>query len=516
LFVDRALASQPAFAITPGNAAAVASICSRLDGIPLAIELAAARTRVLSVEGIAARLDDRFRLLVSGDQTVLPRQRTLRALIDWSHDLLPEAERLLFRRLAVFAGGFTLEAVEEVGGGDGLDGADVLDLLSHLVEKSLVIMELGGQRYRMLDTVRHYAQERLDASADGAGARARHFAHYLHVAEQARAGLVGAEQGMWLARLDHERENLLAAHGRCDGADSGACEMGLRLVYALRPYWLNRGLLALGFRITVEALDREGAKKRDQLRYSGLSDAGYLAYFMGRYVQSRAYLQESLGIAREMGNTQSAALVLLPLGMACQGDGDLEAARVHLEEAVTLDRRLANQRELVAASNALAQLHRMQGQLEEAEPLYESALVLARDLGDRESTAAILLNQAMVSVGRGSASRVCALLTEVLGIAGEIGSKPALQSALEVCAGLAASQKDWQRAAQIFGTVQALAAQTGLQRDPADEAFLEPLMALARDTLGGDVFETFERPGGQLPLDEALLQARAWLETNAA
>jgi tetratricopeptide (TPR) repeat protein len=515
LFVDRAHASQPSFEVTPGNAAAVADICNRLDGIPLALELAAARTRALSVEAIAARLDDRFRLLVSGDQTVLPRQRTLRALIDWSHDLLPDGERTLFRRLAVFAGGFALEAAEQVGGGEGLDAADVLDLLARLVEKSLVIMEAGGQRYRMLDTVRHYAQERLDESADKAGAQARHFAHYLRVAEHARVGLVGAEQGTWLARLDQERENLLAAHGRCDGGDSHACEMGLRLVYALRPYWLNRGLLALGFRVTVEALDREGAQKYDQLRYSGLWNAGYLAYFMGRYAQSRAYLQESLGIAREMGNSQSAALVLYPLGMACQGEGDIVAARAHLEEAVALDRQLGNQRELAAASNALAQLHRMEGRLEEAEPLYESALALARELDDREYTAAFLLNLAMVSVGRGACSRACTLLTEVLGIAGEISSKPALQSALEVCAGLAASQKDWQRAVRFFGVAQAQAAQTGLQRDPADEAFLSPLMSLVREALGSTVFDTFETKGRQVPLDDALLQAHVWLTTSA-
>jgi predicted ATPase/class 3 adenylate cyclase len=516
LFVERALAAQPSFEVTAGNAAAVADVCRRLDGIPLALELAAARTRALSVEAIAARLDDRFRLLVSSDQTVLPRQRTLRALIDWSHDLLPDPERLLFRRLAVFAGGFALEAAEQVGGGDGLNAADVLDLLAHLVEKSLVIMEFSGQRYRMLDTVRHYAQERLDESIDKAGAQARHFAHYLHVAEQARAGLVGAEQGAWLARLDQERENLLVAHGRCDGTDSSACEMGLRLVYALRPYWLNRGLLALGFRVTVEALDREGAQKNDQLRYSGLWNAGYLAYFMGRYAQSRAYLQQSLSIAREMCSTQSAALVLFPLGVACQGEGDLVAARAHLEEAVMLDRQLGDRRELAAASSALASLHRMEGRLEEAERLYESTLSLARELGDREYTAGTLLNLAMTSVRRGSTSRTCSLLTEALGIGGDIGSKPALQSALEVCAGLAASQKEWQLAARFFGAAQALATLTGLQRDPADEAFLSPLMAVAREALGGEVFETFETEGRQAPLRDALLQARAWLDAHAA
>jgi predicted ATPase len=207
LFIDRATASQPAFKVTEKNAAAVADICHRLDGIPLAIELAAARTRALSVEVISARLNDRFRLLVTGDQTVLPRQRTLRALIDWSYDLLPANERALFQRLSVFAGGWTLEAVEAVGAGGEVEPADVLDLLTHLVEKSLVVMEVGGERYRMLDTVRHYARERLGETVDGASTCTRQLDFYLTFAEKARPELAGPEQGQWLARLDLEREN---------------------------------------------------------------------------------------------------------------------------------------------------------------------------------------------------------------------------------------------------------------------------------------------------------------------
>jgi predicted ATPase/class 3 adenylate cyclase len=512
LFVDRATASQPAFRVTAANAAAVADICHRLDGIPLAIELAAARTRALSVEAIAARLGDRFRLLVSGDRTVLPRQRTLRALIDWSYDLLPEPERALLRRLSVFAGGWTAEAAEHVGWSEGQDAADLLDLLTHLVEKSLVMMDADGARYRMLDTVRHYAQERFREAGAPAEAHERHLGFYLQLAEQARAGLQGPQQGHWLGRLDQERENLLAAHAWCSshGGDA-ACRQGLRLVFALRPYWLNRGLLGLGYAVTVEALQREGARGRDEWRFRGLSDAGWLAYFLGRYAQSRQYLQEGLDIAREAGNTAWIAGVLQPLGMACLGDGDAAAARGHLQEAVELARRLGNPRELAAALNALAQLHRTQGEPEVALPLYQQVLALAREMGNQEYIAAFLLNLAMVSAGRRPWDELRAMLLETLDIAAAIGSKPAGQSALEVCAGLAATRDDWPRAARFYGVAEEQAAQTGLQRDPADAAFLLPLIQRAREALGTAEFDALQAQGRALAVDDALLQARAWL-----
>ncbi len=199
LFIDRAAASRRGFGLTEQNAAAVVDICHRLDGIPLALELAAARVRALSVEAIAARLDDRFRLLVTGDQTVLPRQRTLRALIDWSYDLLTEAERALFQRLSVFAGGWSLEAAETVCADDDLRKDDVLDQLIHLVEKSLVIMEMARERYRMLDTVRHYAKEKLSEGGAEEAVRGKHLDFYLAFAEKGRPELAPAEQGVWLS-----------------------------------------------------------------------------------------------------------------------------------------------------------------------------------------------------------------------------------------------------------------------------------------------------------------------------
>ncbi len=514
LFIDRATASQPAFRVTAKNAAAVADICHRLDGIPLAIELAAARTRALSVEVISARLNDRFRLLVTGDQTVLPRQRTLRALIDWSYDLLPANERALFQRLSVFAGGWTLEAVEVVGAGGEVEQADVLDLLTHLVEKSLVVMEVGGERYRMLDTVRHYAQEKLGEATDGALTRTRHLDFYLTFAETARPELAGPEQGHWLARLDFERENLLQAHIWSEHAEGGT-ELALRLVHALRPYWINRGLLLLGHKLAVELLGRIGLQARDAARCRALFGAGQFCYFAGRYGEATNHLRESLAIARETCNMQRIAMVLQPLGMACLGRGDLPAARHYLEEAVALAHELGNQRELAAARNALAMLHRMEGRFDAAQPLYEAVVKQARELGDQELIAIGLLNLSIVSIARGLAHSAPAMLLEVLSIANEIGSKPAVQSALEVCAGLAAAKKDWQQAANFFCAAEALTAQTGLQRDPADEAFLAPLMEQTKDALTPTEFESITLAGRAAQPEEVLNQARTWLNAGA-
>jgi predicted ATPase len=328
LFVERAVASQPAFEITERNAAAIADICRRLDGIPLAIELAAARVRALSVDAIAGRLSDRFRLLGSGDRTALPRQQTLRALIDWSYELLTDHERTLLRRLSVFAGGWTLEAAEGIGAGE-LNEQDVLDVLTHLVEKSLVVLEAEGARYRLLDTVRQYALEKLTESDERAEVSTRHLAFYLAFAERARLELYGAQQAQWLVKLDLERENLLTAHSWCDSVESGAM-LGLRLVHAVKPYWLNRGLLGLGHRVTLEALARGGAQGKSLARWGGLADAGQLTFFMGRYAEARGYLEESLAIAREIGDSRSVAAVLQPLGMACLGQGDVSTARGHL------------------------------------------------------------------------------------------------------------------------------------------------------------------------------------------
>src|SRR5207244_3598104 len=403
LFIDRALAARPAFEISQQNAIAVAEGCHRLDGIPLAIELAAARVRALPVGTIASRLSDRLRLLAGGDRTALPRQQTLRALIDWSFDLLGEQERTLFRRLAVFAGGFTLEAAEAVSAVGDLANSDVLDVLTHLVEKSLVVMEGESGRYRLLETVRQYAQERLSESGEEDEVRTQHLQFHVALVESAMPELVGPEQGAWLSRLDLERENILSAHAWCDRAYGGA-ETGLRLVYAVKLYWISRGLLGLRYRVTVEALSR-AAHEPSSARCRALFGAGQLACFMGRYAEARRYLEESLTIARDIGDRRRIAAVLQPLGVASLAQGDPATARGYAAEALEMARELGNKRELATALNVLAAIHRVEGRLDVAEPLYENVVALARELGDRESIAIGLLNLAMASIGRAASDR---------------------------------------------------------------------------------------------------------------
>ncbi len=515
LFAERARAAQPAFRVTEQNAPSIAEICRRLDGLPLALELAAARVRALPVETIAARLGDRFRLLTGGDRTALPRQQSLRALIDWSHDLLTEPERVLLRRLSIFTGGWTLEAAEAVCADGAVSAEQVLDLLTHLVDKSLVVLEAGGARYRMLETIREYARERLEAAREKGSTRTRHLAYYLDVAEKARPELVGPAQGAWLARLDTERENLIAAHRWCDRAADGAAA-GYRLLDAIKLYWFMRGLFGLGLRLTREALARPGAQARDAARCRGLFIAGQVCAWVGRYDEAAKYLEEGLSIAREIRDEFNQLSILQPLAMASQGRGDMAAARAHAQEAVALARRLGNKYQLVGALTAVAQLHRARDELDAAEPLCEEVVALARELGDRENIAIGLLNLAMVTIGRGARDRARGMLLEALTIAQEIGSTPAEQSALEVCAGLAAAGAEWLRAARYFGAAEARAAQSGLQRDLSDEAFLAPWIERARQALGAATYGPAEAAGRALGAAEALGEARAWMETNAS
>jgi predicted ATPase/class 3 adenylate cyclase len=510
LFIDRASAAQPAFRVTEQNATAVADICHRLDGIPLALELAAARTRALSVEVISARLNDRFRLLVTSDRTVLPRQRTLRALIDWSYDLLPPEERLLFQRLSVFAGGWTLDAADAVGAGGDVEQADVLDLLSRLVEKSLVAMDLAGARYRMLDTVRHYAQERMVEAGDNASTCTRHLDFYLALAEMARPELAGPKQGHWLTRLDVERENLLAAHDWSASLPDGGA-VGLRVVDALRPYLIYRGQVSIGLRLTLDVLRRPGMDQRTSARLKALFGSGQYCNFMGRYRDAMGYLAEGLGIARDVGDKRWIAAILQMLGWVCQAEGDNAAAGGHLEEALGLMREVGNKLDVAGAANQLAQLYRAQGRLDEAEGLYETQLSLVTELGDQQSMAVGLLNLAMVAIGRGANDRARDMLAEGLRIAEAIRPTPAAQWAVDVCAGLASACGDAVNAARFFGFSEAQMALSGMQRDPADEAFLAPRMALAREALGTETFERAEREGRQLETDQAVAAARSWL-----
>jgi non-specific serine/threonine protein kinase len=516
LFVERAQLSVPKFSLADDTADAVAEICRRLDGIPLAIELAAARVRILSVEEIRARLDDRFRLLIGGSKTALARQQTLLATIQWSYDHLAPDQRQLLRRLSVFVGGWTLGGAVRVAG-EQLDEYAVLDLLGRLIDQSLVTThraEGGTTRYSMLETVRQYAHDRLNEAGEGEATRNRHLEFHVALAEEAEPELLGREQSAWLARLDPELENFLAAHAWCDRAEELA-EPGLRLVFSLKMYLLHRSLVALGHQVTVEALMRPGAQRRNLARCRALWAAGELSYFMGRYGEATDYVEMSLTIAREIRDKGREAEALRCLGHVLFARGNKAMARGHLQEALALSRQLADASQLSRALTGLAELHRAEGELDKAQPLYEEALALSRELGDGAGIAVSLANLAWTSISLGFGDRARGMVREGLAIAEEIGLKRLRVAHLDCSVGLAAFFSEWEYTARLYGATEALSEQMGRQREPVDEAFLAPLIQQAREALGAAGFAAAESAGRSLSYDEAIAEARSWLEQRS-
>ncbi|MGH2405099.1 MAG: ATP-binding protein, partial [bacterium] len=318
LFVERATFAAPAFRLTPQKALTVAQICARLDGIPLAIELAAVRVKAMGVEQIASRLDDRFHLLTGGSRTALPRQQTLRGAIDWSYDLLPKPEAVLLGRLAVFAGGFRLEAVEAVCAGDGVSADDVIELLTHLVEKSLVITEEqdGEEWYRLLETIRQYGLGKLRDAGEEPVLRRRHRDWYLELAERGEIGMQGADQRAWLDRVEREHDNFRAAL-EWSKSEGGSAEERLRLAGALWFFWFLRGYLSEG-REWLEGALSAGSGASASARVRALNGAGLLAWRQGDDARAAALGEEGLALCREVDYKLGIGYSLHTLGVVAR------------------------------------------------------------------------------------------------------------------------------------------------------------------------------------------------------
>jgi predicted ATPase/DNA-binding SARP family transcriptional activator len=381
LFVERAASTLPTFTLTQHNAVEMVQICQRLDGIPLAIELAAARVKVLTVPQIAGRLDDCFKLLTAGSRTVGSRHQTLRAAIDWSYDLLSEPERVLFQRLAVFEGGFTLEAAETVCAGQGIESSEILELLSHLVDKSLVVVGTPQQgweaRYRLLETIRQYGRDKLLASAEAGSMRQQHAAYYLTLAEQAWLKLQGPEQLAWLNRLEVEHDNLRAA---LSWSQVEAGETGLRLAGALGLFWYLHGYWSEGRGWLESMLTQTEGLGYTQARAKALLDAGTLAHYQGDYGQAALLLEESLTLHRTLPNTLAQANALYQLSQIEINRGNWEAAISLLEEAQSLP--AIDQLALVRVWYGLADTYLRTGVEAKAREACEACLRLAHEIGD--------------------------------------------------------------------------------------------------------------------------------------
>ena len=505
LFVDRAHAVMPRFGLTGENAALVGSVCKALDGIPLAIEIAAARLPDVGLAGVAAGVAKRVRGL---DEEVATPERLLILLemIDWSHGLLSEGARTLLRRLAVFAGTCSLDAAQAVCVNEG--DAKLRETLAELTAKALLTSD--GHRYRMHESVREYALARLRHAGEVEATVARHLGFFSELAIAARPELAGPRQAQWLERLDDERANLLAAHARSLATD-GLPLAGLRMVNALKLYWMNRGLAQLGLKLTLQSLERSGDAATSADRCQALFNAGQIRYFLGRHAEARECLEQSLAIARTLAPARAAA-VLQPLGMAALAMGDRRHARRCFEEAVAIARALDDRNSAAGALNALAMFHRVEGRPEQSRPLYEAVVHLAVESGNDEVQAIGLLNLAMACVEIGDEASARRDLQGAIAVAVRIGSAPASQGALDVCAGLACLAQEWARGARYAGAADAQSARSGIARDAADTLFIEPKLARARAALGAPRYESAYREGQRLGLEQALREARSWLE----
>jgi predicted ATPase/DNA-binding SARP family transcriptional activator len=547
LFMERATAARPAFRLTEANAPVVAEVCRRLDGLPLAIELAAARVKVLSVEQIAARMEDLFRLLTGGRRTALPHQQTLRATLDWSYALLSEPERTLLCRLSVFAGGWTLGAAEAVCAGESDDAWELLDLLTSLVDKSLVTYDDAGSegRYRLLETVRQYARDRLLEAGEGPAVWQRHHDWCLALAKETEPKLYGPEPAEGLDRLEREHDNLRAALAWTVAQGQG--EAGLRLGGALWQYWHVRGYWTEGRERLAELLALPGAAARTAARAWALQIAGELAYGQGEYGAARALFEESLAIKRELGDKQGITWSLCWLGIAARDQGDYGAARALLEESLAIFRELGQKGGIAWSLNSLGLLVHFQGDYGAARALLEENLAIVRGLGNKEGIAWSLLRLGEVADGQGeygaarafleeslaisrelgdkggiarslgSLGRVAgdqgdygaarALLEESLAIFRELGHKREIAMNLEGLAAVAVAEAQSERAVRLFGAAEGLREAIGAPLPPADRAEHNRSVAAARTALGEEAFAAAWAEGRALSLEAAISYA---------
>lgn len=504
LFVERAASVLPSFTLTQQNVAGVVQICQRLDGIPLAIELAVARIQVLTVGQIAARLDDCFSLLTSGNRTALiPRHQTLRAAIDWSYDLLSEKERALFHRLSVFAGGFTLEAVEAICSGDGVGREEILDLLSQLVDKSLIVAQTRERleaRYYLLETIRQYGSEALQASGQSRIVQRNHAQFFCTLAEQTDPKLRGPDQVMWLDRLEMEHDNLRAALAWGLTYD---LETALRLASALSWFWGRRDHFSEGRRWLDAALTASRGAPAS-LRVKGLIGAGLLAYAQADDTRAALLLDESLALARNQNDKRGIAWSLFGLARVEAYHGAYERVAAFLEESLAHFRDLGDIDGCAYSIQIQGVAARLEGQYEEAWKYLQESLSLARQVGDKWLIAWVLINGGRVAYAQGDYPQALALLQESLGLCRELKTARGISACLQLLTQLAGAQRKLEGAVRLFGAVASLD-ETYSFRAPLhnDRADIERSLMAARTELGTQAFAATWAEGRSLTLEQA-------------
>ncbi len=544
LFIERAIAAAPGFQITDRNAPAIAQICRRLDGVPLALELAAARVRALPVEQIAERLDDRFRLLTGSSRITVPRHQTLRQTIDWSHELLADDERAVFRRLAVFVGGCSLEAAEAVCSGGPVESDFVLDILSRLVDKSLLVAETEGiqARYRQLESIRQYARDRLLESGEARDALRRHRDWFLAMVARAEPEFFrGVESGEWLQRLDTEHDNLRAAL-QWSLDEPGEQRDGLHLAAGLWRFWEIRGHLAEG-RFWLESFLEATAEEVSSLQADAYTGAGILALMLGDHQAASALHERSLELHRQVGGPDGIAFAANNLANAAVLSGDYAAARqlyetslawareqpdprvlgftiVNMAEAVALGgepevaqaqydegiavfRQAGDQWGEAFALDSLGVMLAREGRHDEATGLHDQALAISRSMGDQRGVARALAHLGDAAAKAGDIERARSLYIQSFEIRRALRDLPGTASGMEKLASVV-TERDPRAAAVLLGTAERV---RDLIRAPVPRAVREEYEALRRKVeslLGESVFEEARAEGRRLSPDAVL------------
>jgi predicted ATPase/transcriptional regulator with XRE-family HTH domain len=512
LFVRRAEAARHTFALTDDNAQSVAEIAVRLDGLPLAIELAAARIRAVSPAELLARLEQRLPLLTGGALDLPARQRTLRATIDWSHALLSPDERRTFRRLAVFAGGFTLPAVELVSTqthGDTHLPVDALDTLTSLVDKNLIRTiepadldrDHDATRYAMLETIREYAAEQLDASDEAERTRARHADWYVQLAEQAEWELIGPDQARWLSRLELEHDNLRAALSWA--TEQRHAEIAQRLCGALWRFWTAEALFAEGRRWTEAAL-AVGPTDPTRARARALNAAGIMAELQGDHDAAERDLLGALAIYQILDDRTGIAYSFGNLGVISDAREDYDLAVARYERALEQFRALGDLSHAGFMLGNLGLIAYFQGNHARASALHLEGLDNARMRGDRNSQAITLGNLGLVEIARGNLDQAGVLLREALELRRTLTNHSHLARCLENFALLAAARRERARAARLFAAASALRVEIGAPLPPNDRSFNDDVIGDLRAHLGNVSFAEAWETGVLMSLEEAI------------
>ena len=499
LFIARAQAANPGFELTEQNAGAVAELCARLDGLPLAIELAAARTKLLPPAALLSRLGNRLELLTGGRRDAPPHQQTLRMTLDWSYDLLdPEAQRL-FAQLGVFAGGWTLPSAEAVCSGD----SSVLEGLAALVDESLVRQRQtsdGEPRFSMLQIVREYALERLPELGETDDTRRRHLEHFVSFAEEAEPKLADRDQISWFARLEDEHSNLRAALAFALETDDSAS--ALRLVVGIRRFWQIHGYLAEG-RQAFESALAAASEEPSELRASALNMAGILAGEQGEFEAARARFEAALADARASGSTRVISSALVNLGNLAFFGGELEVARDLYKESIEHFVSLGDTRGQALAKENVGLMALTAGDVPEAVTWLTEALELAREVGDDREIGAASRSLAAAMIELGEGAQATSLLVESLGLARELGEPHGIAVCLDTFAGLAATGGEVERAATLFGASDAARASIGAKRQPDSQILYDRWLARTLAHIDTNAYSIHYERGRALTLDEA-------------